>query len=400
MSQKEFIKRIPERFQDALGLKRFKISLIKCENKIQRRKVSNFLDYKVNTIFNNIQDYDKDKSKHYLKTSIQQYLLELDNIDLNKLNKTINKNMNKVTFKVLLDEAISQKNIEHKNKLRELKKTGVDINIKNKKSSTVQQYEAISNHVYEFFGKDLDIADLNRSVINSFRNNLMDKDVSNNSINIYISQLKTIFKNHIINNELDIKNPFDNFKTLMVTKNKKMFTIKEIDRTKEILNNEQYFVFKYLLKSGMRYEELMTIKKKDVKNNSFYFFDSKDYFEKVVPIHKDNLLEVQNKLEKINDNDYLFYTNIPKNRIANTRISFNKILKEAFDKTLHKTRTTFITYLNYFNENFNDKDIKSLTHKLVGVDDKSYVVTRNIKNLKNIIDSVDLNKLVEIEKAL
>jgi formamidopyrimidine-DNA glycosylase len=50
------------------------------------------------------------------------------------------------------------------------------------------------------------------------------------------------------------------------------------------------------------------------------------------------------------------------------------ILKENFDKTLHKTRATFITYLNYYNTNFSDNDIRSLTHRVDGVDNKNYVL--------------------------
>ena len=71
-------------------------------------------------------------------------------------------------------------------------------------------------------------------------------------------------------------------------------------------------------------------------------------------------------------------------------------MKENFDKTLHKTRATFITYLNYYNTNFSDNDIRSLTHKVDGVDNKNYVLTRNADNLRIIVDSINLKKLSDI----
>lgn len=67
---------------------------------------------------------------------------------------------------------------------------------------------------------------------------------------------------------------------------------------------------------------------------------------------------------------------------------------------MHKTRTTFITYVNYYNDGFKDKDISSITHKLNGNDDNFYVAVRNIKNKEKIINNIDFKNLVEIEKDM
>ena len=407
MSKNEFIKRIPDKFHDILNLKRFKISLIKCKNKSEVRKVRNYLDYKVISIFNNINDFNKEKAKDYLKTSIQSYLLELDNINISDLDKKIELNMNKTTLQSIINNSITQKTIEHKSKFKELEKSGIDISVKSKKSSTVMQYESILTLVDKFFKSDYDINNLNRTKTNEFRNFLISyekvsidgtiKSITNNTINLYVQQLSTIFKNYIINNDLNIMNPFSNFKALKVTKNKQMFTYSEIEESKKVLDDEEYFTFNTLLLNGMRYEEILTLKKKDIQYQSFVFVDSKHQFTKIVPIHKSVEDKIHSRLNKIDDNDYIFFPNMEKNRIANTRAKINEKLKSNFDKTLHKTRSTFITYLNNFNNGFNQNDIKSLTHMVQGMDNEAYVVTRNLNNLKKVIDSIELSKLNEIK---
>lgn len=149
----------------------------------------------------------------------------------------------------------------------------------------------------------------------------------------------------------------------------------------------------------MRYDEIISLKKGNIKNNSFYFKDSKAYFDKVVPIHPNILNKINAKLENIGDDEYLFFaaTQNFKRDTNHIRHKINNVLKELSKKTLHKTRATFITYLNYFRDDFSEIDIKSFTHKLVGVDQEVYNKGVNIERLKKIINSINLEKLNEIE---
>ena len=68
------------------------------------------------------------------------------------------------------------------------------------------------------------------------------------------------------------------------------------------------------------------------------------------------------------------------------------------DKTLHNTRATFVSYLNYYKNNFDQNDITSLTHKVEGMDQEYYNKFKNISRLRKIVDSIDLINLIEIEK--
>ena len=223
MSKNEFIKRVPESLQTQLGLQRFKISLNKCLNKTQSKKAKLFLELKTMEIFKNPFNFNKEKAKEYLKISLNIFILENANsINISKINHNINKKINKVTLVEIINKAIEKKNIEHIVKMKQLQKNGVDIKVK-QENSTIKQYKAILNYVKEFFNDDFDFLDLVHKKAEEFRNFLITyeketkndevKNIDNNTINIYIKQLKTICKNYIVDNDLNINNPFNNFKT-------------------------------------------------------------------------------------------------------------------------------------------------------------------------------------------
>ena len=76
MKKEEFVKRIPEELQNKIGLKRFKISLIKCISKTQIKKAKMLLDYKFEEILKISDLQTKEKSVKYLKESLNLYLLK------------------------------------------------------------------------------------------------------------------------------------------------------------------------------------------------------------------------------------------------------------------------------------------------------------------------------------
>ena len=406
MSKNEFIKRVPESLQTQLGLQRFKISLNKCLNKTQSKKAKLFLELKTMEIFKNPFNFDREKAKEYLKISLNTFILENANsINISKVNQDISKKMNKVTFVEIINKAIEKKNIEHIIKMKQLEKNGVDTKVKQENAS-VKQYKSILKYVKEFFTEDFDFLDLVHKKAEEFRNFLITyeketkndevKNIDNNTINTYVRQLKTICKNYIVDNDLNINNPFNNFKTLPISENKQIFKFDEIKQLKNLLGDEEYLLFKFLTLSGLRFEEMIAIKKSNIIEDCLVFADAKKQFKRVVPIHKDILELINKKTQNLSDEQYLFFSFEQNDARLYKRIKINSTLKENFDKTLHKTRATFITYLNYYNTNFSDNDIRSLTHKVDGVDNKNYVLTRNVNNLRTIIDSINLEKLNDI----
>lgn len=288
------------------------------------------------------------------------------------------------------------------------KANGVDTSLKNDK--TLEAYNSIEKHLYNFFKKDFDIKKIDADMTQDFRYYLLDEEIGLGSINTYIKHLKAIFNRKIEKNLITF-NPFSHLKDFETSKDKQIFSHEEINNISKNLNEENKLIFETLLYSGMRLDELSSIKKNNIMNDSFYFKDSKNYFDKVVPIHTNILNKINSKLEKIKDDEYLFYSDINNNtnkkdnkinsRVANIRLKLQPTIKEnSNNKTVHKTRSTFISYVNFYNNNFNQNDIKSMTHALSGEDNKSYVVGRNIENLKLIINNIDLNKIQELEESL
>jgi integrase len=400
MSKKEFIRRIPEEYQTRLELTRFKISLIKCKNKTQIDKAKMFLYFQSDKIFENVKNYDKEKAKQFLKSSLLEYLLNSDIQNVKSLSNKVQDNIHKINIIDIMNDEMEKRKLKFAAELKEKEKIGVDISIK--KDKTYDAYLTIKNHLSSFKSiLNKDYKDITSDDFEEFKYFLLEKDIGLSSIISYYKYLKGIF-NRLIKSQKITFNPVFIPTKESLEKDKTIFFYNEVTTILSNLQDEENLLFKTLLYTGMRMDELSSIKKKNIKNDCFYFFDSKNYFKKIVPIHTNILGDINNIISKLDDNDYIFKNDIQgKNRVADIRTPLNNFFKElGIEKTLHKTRSTFITYLNFYNENFNSKDIKVLTHSLSGVDDKNYVAAKNIEKLRAIVNSIDLKKIDEIEKVM
>lgn len=392
MKKHEFTKIIPLEWQKKLGATRFKISLIKAKDIKEVRLLKALLEFKVRDIYLNPHLQSKEASVQYLKDCVLLHFLGETNLS----NNVTYKPKVVITFQSIIETAMKQREMYYNSKQNILYKQGVDTSIK--KDTTLLAYKAILKHINNFFGENYDLNQLSLVEVRNLCNKL------NNS---YVKHLKSIFKK--ANNENpEIINWFDKLETSVeerygnINKNIDFFTFAEIETITNHLNEEQSLLFNTLLYTGMRFDEIISLKKSNIKNDSFYFKDSKTYFDKIVPIHKNILDKIYEKSKSIKDNDYLFFnisSNNKKRNIHNIRVNVNNKLKNLnLSKTLHKTRTTFITYLNYFRGDFSSSDIKSFTHQLSGEDQKTYNKAKNVDRLRNIIDSIDFQNLQQIEK--
>lgn len=397
MKKEEFIKRIPQELQEKIGLQRFKISLIKCLNKKQVDKAKLLLDFQCEKIFSDPNLQTKEKSVNYLKETLKKFLVKENIKDFEVIDEKALKVTHRITFQNLLEEAIEKQKKIFEAKLEALKKQGIDTNIK--VDSTEGAYVAILKKVNENFGLNYDISDLNLEKVQEFCDKL-------NST--YVRHLKSVFNSANKKNDKIInwfarieKSTYDKFSK--INKEINIFYYNEIENILNNISVEEQYYFKTLLLTGMRNDELASIKKENIKNNTFYFYDSKSYFNKIVPIHKDLLDFINEKVKTLKDDEYLFFQNNKgKSRVNHIRYDrFNsRQCFKSIGKTLHKTRSTFVTYLNFFKSDFSEKDITSLTHKLSGQDQESYNKTLNISRLKKIIDSIDLKKIDIIQDQI
>ena len=69
-------------------------------------------------------------------------------------------------------------------------------------------------------------------------------------------------------------------------------------------------------------------------------------------------------------------------------------------KTLHITRKTFVTYINFYCSHYNENYTKGLTHKNEGIDQEDYNKALNLDILKEIINKIDLKNLERIEEQI
>ncbi len=400
MSKKEFIRRIPQEYQKQLELTRLKISLIKCRNKTEVEKAKMFLYFQSEKIFENINDYNKLKAKSFLKSSLYEYLLNNSNLNVKSLSTKIVESIDIITVINIMDLEMKKRKVIFINQQKEKKKAGVDITIK--KDMTYNAYVTIKNHLLSFkVIVEKDYKELKNDDFEDFKYFLLEKNISLSSIRNYFKHLKAIF-NRLIESDKITYNPVKVPSVKSLEDDKLMFDYDEITTILANLEDEESLIFKTLLYTGMRMDELSSLKKENIKNDCFYFFDSKNYFKKIVPIHASIIADIKNIMDNINSSDYIFKNILTgTTRVDNIRNPLNNFFKElGIQKTLHKTRATFITYLNFYNENFNSNDIKVLTHALTGEDNKSYVVAKNIEKLRTIVNSIDLKKLQEIEKLM
>ncbi|WP_152055323.1 tyrosine-type recombinase/integrase [Aliarcobacter butzleri] len=397
MSKIEFIKRIPLELQNKLELKRFKISLIKCLNSKQVKLAKMLLEFKTKEIFTNSELQKKHIAIKYLKDSLETFLLSenIKNFDL--INEKVSKTINIITMQDILNKAIEQRKIDFEEKQKLLSKQGVNTDLK--KDSVLGAYKSMLKSVDSYFGLNYDINNLNLDIVEQYS-----KTISGT----YVGHFKSIFKAANKKND-NIINWFDKLETTIsqkfsdINKEINIFYYPEIENIQNSLKEESKYCFLALLYSGMRLDELASIKKQDVKNNCFLFFDSKNYFKKIIPIHNNIIDYINNKMEKLENEDYLFFPKCKGSSRVNTIRYEHFNSKPCFKdikKTLHNTRSTFITYVNYFKENFKENDIKSLTHKAKGMDQEKYNKTNNINNLRKIINAINLEKLNIIQDQI
>lgn len=403
MSRKEFIKRIPVELQQKICLQRFKISLNKVEEKdIERIKY--FLDLKSNEIFEDETLQTKDKAINYLKVSLQTYLNNKNIKNLKEINTQIQQKIelsNAITIQSIIEKAIEKRKSIFNKRMEILKNKRVDTNIKI--DSTIAAYKAILKSVNSFFGKDFFVKNLNYDLLEKYALQFNNRT--------YIAHLKSIFKDAKLRKVIS-ENPFLDLKVNKFYELENSDVVIDIFYNFEIENilNEletkeqkeelkQYFLT--LLHSGMRNDELASIQKFNIRNDCFYFKDSKAYFNKIVPIHHTLIDYINNKIKDLDDNDYLFLKNNKSNRrVSQIRDKFNslKTFKE-YKKTLHNTRSTFVTYCNfYFANNYNQNYVNGLTHKNKGVEQERYNKTLNLQVLIEIVNKIDLKNLDRIER--
>lgn len=224
--------------------------------------------------------------------------------------------------------------------------------------------------------------------------------LDNKTINNHLNSYKLFF-NYLKYEEHIEVNPLSDIQPLPETKgtNKEEYTLEEL---KKIFNSDMDLDYinmcKVSLYCGLRIEEVMSIKKVDIKDNLIYI-DLEDTgtkkHQRIVPIHK-NLKAAIDRQKKTNRGEYLFFNGNVDNEVTNVGKRVNRRLKTIIpikEKTFHSFRKNFSQELE-LNTTTEDKVKKYLMGHSQSKDITHTIYNRgkvNIDKLRGCIDQITFN---------
>ena len=173
--------------------------------------------------------------------------------------------------------------------------------------------------------------------------------LNNKTINKHIINFKSFFK-YLQYEEYIIENPLKNIMSLSEEKatNKEEYTSNELDKIFDGNMDKSYLnLCRVALYTGLRIEEVLSIKKENIKDN-FIHIDLKDSknkkHERIIPIHK-NLVSSIECQKKSNKGDYIFFNgNSSQQEVTNVGKRINRRLKNVTTeegKSFHSFRKNF-----------------------------------------------------------
>lgn len=215
------------------------------------------------------------------------------------------------------------------------------------------------------------------------------------TINTHINNFKQFF-DYLKYEEIIEDNPLDSIKQLIESKG----TIKEEYSSEDLLqifnsNWEQDYInmCKVALYAGLRIEEVLSLKKIDVKDNMIYI-DIEDTgtkkHQRIVPIHSNLKSSIEHQI-KHNSGEYLFFFGNVGNEVKNVGKRINRKLKkviEAKEKSFHSFRKNFSQEIE-LNTNAEERTKKYLMGHSQSKDITHMIYNRGKVNTNKLIDCIN-----------
>ena len=211
---------------------------------------------------------------------------------------------------------------------------------------------------YDFTDKAVNAVSEN-DIINFFNLLKNDRNVKQATVNRYRSLL-----NHIFNTAMKDKvvnyNPVKYIKRYKEKSRDRALNTNEIkallETCRQSRNEELYYIVLVALYTGMRYSNIVNMKRSNIKGNVYQLDgnETKSGKSQLIYLHQDLLNELNNYMHKYCINDYLFKT-------KRVKRSFKTALLKAGIENFrfHDLRRTFATTLLY-----NDVNIKTIQNML------------------------------------
>lgn len=203
--------------------------------------------------------------------------------------------------------------------------------------------KTILNLFVRFIGENISIKDITKQHADSFIESQKKRNLSNNTLNLYITYMNTFFK-WCLEKEYISMNPMNQIKKFKKVSTKREYlTFEEIERFSKIdknLNTKSAFLFSCY--TGLRLNDIRELKWSNIRGNEIYKKISKTGKHETLPINKtaQKILDSKNK-------DSVFVFELPK---ENKTIEYQiKAICElaGINKhiTYHCSRHTFATIL-------------------------------------------------------
>ncbi len=211
---------------------------------------------------------------------------------------------------------------------------------------------------YDFTDKAINSITEN-DIVNFFNLLKKDRDIKQATINRYRSLLNHIF-NTAIKDKVVNHNPVKYIKRYKEKSRDRALSNTEIKALLQACSNsrnqELYYIVLVALYTGMRYSNIINMKRSNIKNNVYLLdgCETKSGKEQFIYLNQKLLNELNNYMHKYCINDYLFKT-------KRVKRSFKTALKKANIENFrfHDLRRTFATTLLY-----NDVNIKTIQNML------------------------------------
>lgn len=215
------------------------------------------------------------------------------------------------------------------------------------------------------------------------------------TINNHMSNYSKFF-DYLIYEEIIEENPLKNIKSLKEEESEKIeYSSEDLDK---IFNSKMEKVYlnmcKFTVYTGLRLEEVLSVKKEDIQDNFIHVVTLDDTNNKkhkrIIPVHKNilNLIEYQRKHSKFK---YLFFDYEKKNEVKNcgkrTNNRLRKIINES-EKSFHSFRKNFSQEIE-LNTNSEEKTKKYLMGHSFKSDVTHNVYNKNKINVEKLIDCIN-----------
>lgn len=202
---------------------------------------------------------------------------------------------------------------------------------------------------YDFTDKAINTITEN-DIINFFNLLKSDRDIKQATINRYRSLLNHIF-NSAIKDMIIISNPVKYIKRFKEKSRDRALNINEIkvllDACKQSRNEELYYIVLVALYTGMRYSNIINMKKSNIKDNVYQLDgkETKSGKSQLIYLHQDLMSELNQYIQGYR-RDNIFIT-------KRIKRSFKTALLKAGIENFrfHDLRRTFATFLLYNNTN-------------------------------------------------